>query len=74
MPVHVRLILEQILYRRMVRLRKATGNPDLKTQALIESANMTGGKLATMLLWRPLVLFWEPTLLVYNTYLALIYG
>lgn len=64
----------QILHRRMLRLRTATGNPDLKTQAEIEAADITGAKIASMLLWRPLVLFWEPTLLVYNTYLALIYG
>jgi len=64
----------QILHRRMVRIRARTENPDLKTQAEIEAADMTGTKIASMILYRPLVLFWEPILLVYNTYLALIYG
>ena len=68
------MILWQILHRRMVRLRAATANQDLKTKAAIEAADMTGAKIASMLLWRPIVLFWEPTLLVFNTYLALIYG
>lgn len=63
-----------ILHRRMVRLRASTKNPHLKTQAEIEAADMTGAKIASIILWRPVVLFWEPTLLVYNTYLALIYG
>ncbi|CAD6580942.1 MAG: hypothetical protein TREMPRED_002874 [Tremellales sp. Tagirdzhanova-0007] len=63
-----------ILHRRMIRLRSATANKDLKTKAAIEAADMTGAKIASMLLWRPIVLFWEPTLLVFNTYLALIYG
>ena len=35
---------------------------------------MSGAKIAKMILWRPFVLFFEPILLVYNTYLALIYG
>ena len=71
---HILANAREILHRRMVRLRASTKNPHLKTQAEIEAADMTGAKIASIILWRPVVLFWEPTLLVYNTYLALIYG
>ena len=63
-----------ILYRRTMRLRKLTGNQELKSQAMIDSAHLSAGDLASEYLWRPFVLFFEPILLVYNTYLALIYG
>lgn len=58
----------------MMRLRKATGNQDLKTQGEIDNEGRTGGDIAKEILWRPFQLFFEPILLVYNTYLALIYG
>ena len=58
----------------MYRLRKETGHDRFKTQAAIDSADMTPIKIMSMILWRPVVLLFEPTLLVYNTYLALIYG
>ena len=57
-----------------MRLRNLTGNQELKTQAMIDSAHLSAGDLASEYLWRPFVLFFEPILLVYNTYLALIYG
>jgi DHA1 family multidrug resistance protein-like MFS transporter len=63
-----------ILYRRVMRLRKLTGNQELKSQAMIDTAHLSAGDLAQEYLWRPMVLFFEPILLVYNTYLALIYG
>ncbi|WVQ97280.1 hypothetical protein IAU59_004391 [Kwoniella sp. CBS 9459] len=65
---------KNILHRRMLRLRKATGNQDLKTQAMIDSADRSPTKVASEILIRPFVLFFDPILLVYNTYLALIYG
>jgi len=58
----------------MVRLRKATGNNNLKTQAEIDVADRTAGDIVKETLWRPFAMFFEPTLLVYNAYLALIYG
>ena len=64
----------QILHRRMYRLRKESGHDRYVTQAQIDSADMTPAKIMSMILWRPVVLLFEPTLLVYNTYLALIYG
>jgi hypothetical protein len=57
-----------------MRLRKLTGNQELKSQAMIDTAHLSAGDLAQEYLWRPMVLFFEPILLVYNTYLALIYG
>jgi len=41
---------------------------------MIDTAHLSAGDLAQEYLWRPMVLFFEPILLVYNTYLALIYG
>lgn len=58
----------------MIRLRRATGNQDLKTQAEIDSSDRTPTAIASEILYRPFVLFFEPILLIYNTYLALIYG
>ena len=41
---------------------------------MIDTAHLSAGDLAQEYIWRPMVLFFEPILLVYNTYLALIYG
>lgn len=57
-----------------MRLRRLTGNQELKTQAMIDSAHLSAGDLAKEYLWRPMVLLFDPILLIYNTYLALIYG
>ena len=46
----------------------------ISRQAMIDTAHLSAGDLAQEYLWRPMVLFFEPILLVYNTYLALIYG
>jgi len=58
----------------MVRLRKLTGNNNLKTQAEIEEAGRTAGDIIKETLWRPFAMCFEPTLLIFNTYSALIYG
>ena len=58
----------------MRRLRSETGHDRYVTQAQIDSKDMTPAKIMSQILWRPVVLCFEPTLLVYNTYLALIYG
>ncbi|WWD09699.1 hypothetical protein V865_007827 [Kwoniella europaea PYCC6329] len=65
---------KNILHRRMLRLRRITGNNDLKTQAMIDSSHLSGGRVVYEALIKPFVLFFDPILLVYNTYLALIYG
>ncbi|WWC99974.1 hypothetical protein V866_006883 [Kwoniella sp. B9012] len=65
---------KNILHRRMLRLRRITGNNDLKTQAMIDSSHLSGGRVVYEALIKPFVLFFDPILLVYNSYLALIYG
>ncbi|WWC66124.1 uncharacterized protein I206_100024 [Kwoniella pini CBS 10737] len=65
---------KNILHRRMVRLRRITGNEELKTQAMIDSSHLSGGQIISETLLRPFILFFDPILLIYNTYLALIYG
>lgn len=66
--------ISQILYRRAVRLRKMTGNNNLKTQGEIESSETSWSDLASQTLVRPLVLFLEPIVLILNLYIALIYA
>ncbi|KAK1925413.1 MFS general substrate transporter [Papiliotrema laurentii] len=63
-----------ILHHRAARLRRLTGNTKLRTQAEIEAHDRSPSSVVKEVLWRPFELFFEPTLLVYNTYLALIYG
>ena len=64
-----------ILYRRAVRLRRLTGNAQLKCQAEIEAENMTPHELIMMVLVRPFYLgFREPIVACWNLYLGLIYG
>lgn len=66
---------QTILYRRAVRLRRLTGNPDLRTQAEIEAANMTMNEIAMMTLVRPFLLgFREPIVAFWNIYLGMLYG
>ena len=65
----------RILYRRAVRLRRLTGNPNLKTQAEIEAEHMTMREVAMMTLVRPFYLgFREPIVAFWNLYLGMIYG
>ncbi|KAI0068449.1 MFS transporter [Artomyces pyxidatus] len=64
-----------ILYRRAARLRKATGNPNLKSQGEIDVANMSPRDVAIDVLVRPFALnFQEPIVLVLNVYIGLIYA
>ncbi|KAI0062522.1 MFS transporter [Artomyces pyxidatus] len=64
-----------ILYRRAARLRKATGNPHLKSQSEIEAENMTARDVLVDVLIRPFTLnFQEPIVLVLNVYIGLIYA
>lgn len=53
-----------ILLRRAKRLRKLTGNPNLKALAEISQESMTGGEIVKMTLIRPFSLtFIEPIVL-----------
>ena len=64
-----------ILYRRAMRLRKATGDKRLKSMSEIEAESMSGRDIATEVLVRPFTLnFQEPIVLVLNTYIGLIYA
>ena len=63
-----------ILYRRTMRLRRLTGNQELKCQAMKAAEQQTSADMVQEYLIRPVVLCKEPTILIYNIYLALIYG
>ena len=64
-----------ILYRRAKRLRKATGNPSIKSASEIAAATMRPRDLAVEVLVRPFALnFQEPIVLVLNIYIGLIYA
>jgi DHA1 family multidrug resistance protein-like MFS transporter len=64
-----------ILYRRAVRLRMATGDQRLKSMSEIESKSMRGRDIATTVLLRPFTLnFQEPIVLLLNLYIGLIYA
>ncbi|KAI9789149.1 MAG: hypothetical protein M1833_002766 [Piccolia ochrophora] len=64
-----------ILYRRTIRYRKLTGNPNLKCEPELEAEGMTGREIAQMVLIRPFTLsFTEPIVFLLNLYIALIYA
>ncbi|KAF2150202.1 MFS general substrate transporter [Myriangium duriaei CBS 260.36] len=64
-----------ILFRKMKRISKITGNDQLTTEALLEGEHMTGKDIAMMVLVRPITLnFQEPMVFFLNMYIALIYG
>lgn len=64
-----------ILYRRTVRLRQATGNQKLKSQGEIEAEGMSAAEGIQMALVRPFTLaLTEPICLALNMMIALIYG
>jgi DHA1 family multidrug resistance protein-like MFS transporter len=64
-----------ILYRRAVRLRKATGDQRHKSMSEIEAESMSGRDIAMMMLVRPFTLnFQEPIVLLLNLYIGLIYA
>lgn len=64
-----------ILYYKAKRLRKITGNQNLKSQSEITQAEMTPGQIAKTSLVFPFTLcFTEPIVFLLNLYIALIYG
>jgi DHA1 family multidrug resistance protein-like MFS transporter len=66
---------EAILYRRAVRLRRLTGNKDLKSEGERVGENMNFKEITQMTLVRPFVLgFTEPIVFAWNLYIALVYG
>ncbi|KAH9056459.1 hypothetical protein EDB87DRAFT_1687457 [Lactarius vividus] len=64
-----------ILRRRARRLRKATGNPSVKSASEMAAAAITPRDVAEDVLVYPFALnFQEPTVLILNVYVALIYA
>ncbi|KIV82108.1 hypothetical protein PV11_04239 [Exophiala sideris] len=64
-----------ILLRRAQRLRKLTGNPNLKSQGEIDQGNISFGKLLIDQMWKPTEIFLkDPAVFFTNVYTSLIYG
>ena len=66
---------DNILYRRAQRLRKATGDKNLRAQSEIDAAQTTAQERLVAALIIPITLnFYEPIVLVLNIYIGLIYA
>ncbi|KAF3035916.1 hypothetical protein E8E12_003686 [Didymella heteroderae] len=64
-----------ILLRRAKRLRKLTGNQNLKAQSEIDQANLSASAIATEALWRPFqLMLLDPSIAFTAIYTAIIYG
>lgn len=64
-----------ILYRRAKRLRRVTGNQNIKSQGEIDSEHMTPKEIALMTLIRPISMtFTEPIVLAIDLYIGLVYA
>ncbi|KAK0552722.1 GTPase-activating protein [Tilletia horrida] len=64
-----------ILTRRARRLRRVTGNKELRSTGEIQSSHMTGSDIAKMTLVRPFAIaFLDPQVLALNMYIALVYA
>lgn len=64
-----------ILLRRAQRLRKLTGNANIKSQSEIDQAKMTISDLTTEALWRPFqLILLDPSIAFNAVYVAIIYG
>ena len=64
-----------ILYRRTVRIRKITGNANIKCEPEIEAEGLSTNEILLMVFVRPFTLsFMEPICFFLNVYIALTYG
>lgn len=64
-----------ILLRRAQRLRKLTGNANLKSQGEIDQGNLSFSRIAADQLWKPIeICLKDPAVLFTNVYTSLIYG
>ena len=64
-----------ILLRRAQRLRKLTGDTNLRAQSEIDQAKMTARDVAVEALWRPFqLMLLDPSIAFTATYTAIIYG
>lgn len=69
------MTFHSILTRRAARLRRLTGNSNLRSQGEIDARNMSVSDIAMTLLVRPFLLsFMEPIVFAWNVYLSLLYG
>ncbi|KAL2067884.1 hypothetical protein VTL71DRAFT_15982 [Oculimacula yallundae] len=64
-----------ILLRRAARLRKLTGNPNLKAQSEIDQAKLSTSEVVTISLWRPIQInFLDPAIAFTSLYISLVYA
>lgn len=64
-----------ILLRRAQRLRKLTGNPNIKSQSEIDSANISAKEVFTSAIIKPFeITLKDPAIAFVNIYTAIIYG
>lgn len=61
-----------ILLKRAKRLRKLTGNPNLRSQSEIDQANMKKSEVIYEALVRPFLLLAEPAVFFFNLYIGLV--
>jgi DHA1 family multidrug resistance protein-like MFS transporter len=81
-PVYISLLFflpetsaSNILLRRASRLRKLTGNPQLKSQSEIDQAKMSVNEIVVGNLWRPVQInALDPAVLFTSLYTALMYS
>lgn len=65
----------KILYERAKRLRKLTGNNNLRSQGEINQANLSKGQVAREALLRPLeITVKDPSVAYINLFISLLYG
>lgn len=66
---------QNILLRRAARLRKLTGNPNLKAQSEIDQAKLSAAEVVTISLWRPIQInFLDPAVAFTSLYISLVYA
>ncbi|KAF2143070.1 uncharacterized protein K452DRAFT_225726 [Aplosporella prunicola CBS 121167] len=64
-----------VLLRRAARLRKATGNKNLKSQSEIDQAHLSPREIIVDALWRPLqLILQDPSIAFTALYIALVYA
>ncbi|PNS15924.1 hypothetical protein CAC42_4325 [Sphaceloma murrayae] len=64
-----------ILFRKMRRIQRITGNDKLTCEPVLMGESMTGKDIAMMVFVRPITLnFQEPMVFLCNLYIALLYG
>ena len=64
-----------LLRRKAQRLRKISGNNQLRSEGEIENSQMTFNELVADTLWRPLeITIMEPVVLLIDLYIALVYS